>query len=138
MAASETPLQAHTIRAAAAITGRRFVAYDNQVAGTAGEKVLGVAQRNAESGDLVAVTTAGTAIVEAGDSFSRGDSLITDTQGRAIAASGALSVASGGTAVQSTAADGAILEGADLPEFVVADAMGDASGAGALVEIKLR
>jgi hypothetical protein len=138
MAALETPLQAITVIAAAAITARRFVAYDDALAGTAGEKVLGVAQTDAESGAAVAVITAGTAIVETGGAFSRGDSLITDAQGRAVAASGALGVASGATAVTSTAADGAVLEGADLPEFVIADALADSGGAGELVEIKLR
>lgn len=138
MSATETPLQAATIVAAVAIIARRFVAYDNEMAGVQGEKVLGVAQRAAETGDAVAVTTAGTAIVETGGAFSRGDSLITDTSGRAIAATGALAIASGATGVTSSAANGEILEGADLPEFVIADALSDSGGAGAFVEVKLR
>lgn len=113
MPPTEMPLQALTVVAGAAITARRFVAYDDQQAGVAGEKVMGVAQRNAEVGDAVAVTRMGTAIVETGGAFSRGDAIMTDASGRAV-------------------------EHAGDTEYFAGDALGDSGGAGEFVEIALR
>jgi len=113
MPPTEMPILALTVKAAAAITGRRFVAYDDAMAGVAGEKVMGVAQRNAEIGDAVAITRLGTAIVETGGVFNRGDAVMTDNQGRAVV--------HGGTT-----------------EYFAGDALGDSGGAGEFVEILLR
>ena len=80
----------------------------------------------------------GTTVVEAGAAIGIGDSLITDSAGRAIPVTGNLAVTAGATAVTSSAANGEILEGADLPEFVFADALESASAAGEFIEVLLR
>lgn len=104
-----------------------------------GQKVLGVSPRIVTSGGVSDVVVGGTAVIEAGGAFAAGASLIVDAQGRAIPASGKLAVDTGATAVTSTAADGdAILIGADLPEYVFADALEAATDAGEFVEVLLR
>ena len=130
-------IHAETIRAAGAILANRCVKFDGTQAAAQGEKVLGVAQHAAALNELVAVDVMGTAIIEAGAPIAKGDSLIVDAAGRAIPAS-ALAVAAGGVAVTSTAANGAILVGGDLPEFVIGDALGAAAGAGEKIEVVLR
>ena len=57
---------------------------------------------------------------------------------RAIASTGALGVAAGATAVMASAANGAVLTGADMPEYVFADALEASGAAGNLVEVLLR
>jgi hypothetical protein len=127
-----------TVRASGAVSIHRGVGYDGAQATVQGQKVIGVSRYAAADGTDFAVTTHGTAIVETGAEVAVGDSLICDDQGRAIPATGPLGVAAGATPVTSTAADGAILEGADLPEFVFADALQAAGGAGKFIEVKLR
>ena len=131
-------IQTETVLASGAITAHRAVTFAGAQATVQGEKVQGVSRTDAEDGKNVAVDTMGTTIIETGAAISNGDSLIVDAQGRAIPVTGALAVAAGGTAVTSTAANGSILTGADLPEFVFADAKASAAGAGELIKIKLR
>ncbi|HBT44311.1 MAG TPA: DUF2190 domain-containing protein [Rhodospirillaceae bacterium] len=137
MPAQKHPILTLTATASGAVAANRAVKYSDAQADTQGEKVKGVAAYAAADGQDFAVDVMGTTIIEAGDDVVVGDSLIVDAQGRAIPSTGALAVAAGATAVTSTAANGAILEGADLPEFVFADAV-QAGGLGDLIEIKLR
>ena len=127
-----------TVTADGAITNFRAVGFDGAQATVQGQKVMGVAIADAANEDDLAIVTCGTTSVEVGAIIAQGDSLIVDTSGRAIPATGALGVASGGMTVASTAANGAILEGADLPEFIFADAMEAASAVGEFIEILLR
>lgn len=131
-------LHAEPVRASGAVTARRAVTFAGAQATTQGEKVLGVSQYDAADTELVAVDTIGTTIIEAGAAIAVGDSLIVDAQGRAIPVTGNLVVAAGATAVPSSAANGEILTGGDLPEFVFADAMQAASAAGEFIEVHLR
>lgn len=131
-------LLALTLTAPSAVAAYRAVGFDGAQATIQGQKVQGVARYAAATGEAYAVDVVGTAIVEAGAAFSKGDSLIVDGQGRAIAATGALAVKAGATAVTSTAANGAVLGGADLPEYVFADALEVAAASGRLVEVLLR
>jgi len=132
------PIQTETVQASGAITAHRAITFAGAQATVQGEKVQGVSRTAAEDGKNVAIDTMGTTIIETGAAISNGDSLIVDGQGRAIPTTGNLAVGAGATAVTSTAANGSILTGADLPEFVFADAKGAAAGAGELIKIKLR
>lgn len=135
---SSAPLQTLTFIAFGAVAQGRCVGFDGAQASASGQKVAGIATTAAGNGEAYGAVTSGTAIAEAGGAIQKGDSLICDALGRAIPATGALSVAAGAVAVTSGAANGAVLAGADLPEFVFADALDDAAGAGSLVEVLLR
>ena len=127
-----------TRKAAGAIAACRLVGFDNQQASVQGQKVMGPAHTDAALNEDFTVNVSGTAVVEIGAPVSDGDPLIVDATGRAIAATGALAVAAGGVAVTSSAANGAILVGADGPEFVFADALQDGAQTGDLIEVLLR
>jgi len=128
-----------TLAAAGAVAVRRAVGFNGAQASVQGQKIMGIADYAvANVGDQLAVNAKGTVIVETGGVFAIGDSLIVDNQGRAIKTTGSLAVAAGGTAVTSTAANGAILTGGDSPEFVFADALAASTGAGQFVEVLMR
>ncbi len=117
--------------ASGAVTRRRAVKFSGAQATVQGEKVAGVAEQDAATGALVAVTAIGEMIVESGAAIAVGDDLIVDAQGRAIPSTGALAIKAGVTDVTSTAANGAgVLQGAALPEFVFARALEVAGAAG--------
>ncbi len=127
-----------TVTASGAVTEGRAVGFDGVQAGVQGQKVMGVAVTDAADGEALALVTHGTAIMESGAAVAVGDSVMVDASGRAIAVSGDLGVAAGATGVTSTAANGAILSGADLPEYALGDALQAASAAGEFIEIMLR
>ena len=127
-----------TLIASGSVVENRAVGFDGAQATTQGQKVMGSAMTVAANGETLGVITHGTAIMETGAAIAVGDSIITDVQGRAMAATGSVTVASGAVAVTSSAANGALLQGADLPEFVFADALQPASAAGEFIEVLLR
>ncbi|WP_130471743.1 DUF2190 family protein [Candidatus Magnetaquicoccus inordinatus] len=127
-----------TVIASGAVTEHRAIAFNGSQATQAGQKVMGSSVSRAATGEPLAVVTCGTAIIEAGAAITVGQSLICDSQGRAVPTTGSLTVGSGAVAVSSSAANGAILLGGDLPEFVFADALQAASAAGELIEVLLR
>lgn len=127
-----------TVKASGAIAQYRAVGFDGAQATVQGQKVQGVSRAAAADGENTTLDCAGTLLIEAGGAFNKGDSLIVDNQGRAIVVTGALTVKAGAVAVTSTAANGAILQGADLPEFVFADALEASGGAGQVVEVMRR
>ena len=127
-----------TLIASGAVVEHRAIRFDGTQASVAGQKVMGISMSRAADGEALAVVTHGTAIIETGAAITLGSSLVVDSQGRAVSTTTPLSVASGAVAVTSSAANGAILEGADLPEFVFADALQAASGAGEWIEVLLR
>lgn len=127
------------VTAAGAVAKRRAVGFNGAQATVKGQKVLGVAHTDAVSGDTLTVDVAGTAIIEAGDAITVGQSLIVDTTGRAIPVTGSLAIVAGAVAVTSAAANGATaLSGGDMPEYVFADALEAAGAAGAFIEVLLR
>lgn len=130
----------HAITYIASGTVRAFrgVGYDSAEADTQGQKVIGVSQRAAADTEASDVGVAGTTVIEAGAAIAVGDSLIVDDQGRAIPTTGALGLDAGATDVTSSGANGDILTGGDLPEFVFADALETAAAAGDFIEAKLR
>lgn len=127
-----------TVMASGAVAAHRLVGFDGGQATVQGQKVMGSTLSQASDGEAMAVVTHGSAIVETGAAVLMGASLIVDNQGRAIPTSGALSLAAGAVDVTSSAANGAILAGAELPEYLFADAMQAASGAGEFIEVLLR
>lgn len=127
-----------TLVASSTVGESRIVGFDGAQATTQGQKVMGPSMTEAASGEVMAVVTQGTAIIETGAAISVGDSLITDSVGRAIPVTGGLTVATGAVAVTSSAANGAILSGADLPEYVFADSLQSAAAAGEFIEVLLR
>lgn len=133
-----SPLQSLTFIASGAVAAFRGVGFDGAQATVQGQKVRGVSPRAVADGEAGDAIVSGTAVMEAGAAFAKGDSLIVDSSGRAIKFTGALKVATGATEVTSSAANGAILTGSDLPEYVFADAEEAASGAGVFVEVLLR
>jgi hypothetical protein len=137
MAEQSRPTLTLTLKAAGVVARHRAVTFGGAQATVAGSKVAGIAATAAADGEHFAVNVGGSVVVESGGGFSAGAGLAVDSQGRAVAAA-ALTVASGATPVTSTAANGAILTGGELPQFVFADALETASGAGELVEALLR
>ena len=127
-----------TVTADGAVSENRAVGFDGAQATTQGQKVYGASMTDAADGEGVAIITLGTAVLETGTAINTGDSLITDSQGRAMPATGNLELAAGAVAVTSSAANGALLTGADLPEFVFADALQGSTGAGEFIEVLLR
>ncbi|MEN2978143.1 DUF2190 family protein [Tistrella bauzanensis] len=83
---------------------RRACGFGGAVVTTAGAKVFGISDQTLKTGEAGTLTVAGTTVIETGGTFTAGASLVTDAQGRAVAASGPLAVAAGATAVQFTAA----------------------------------
>lgn len=131
-------LLALTVQAVGAISAHRAVGFDGAQATVQGQKIMGVSRVTDVDGAALPVDVAGSVTIESGAAISVGDSLIVDSAGRAIPVTGALGVAAGATAVTSAAANGAILTGADLPEFVLGDALEAASAAGEFIEVLLR
>lgn len=139
MSKQSIPILSLTLTAPGAVTAHRAVKFSGAQATVQGEKVAGVARfAAAAANDKITVDVKGTTIVESGAAFAVGDSLIVDAQGRAIVQTSALRVKAGAVAVTSTAANGAILEGGDGPDYVFADALEAATAAGELVEVVLR
>ncbi|OIO55492.1 MAG: hypothetical protein AUJ55_10150 [Proteobacteria bacterium CG1_02_64_396] len=124
--------------ASGAVAANRAIGFDGAQATVQGQKVQGVNRYAAADGEDGAAEASGTTVIETGGAFSVGDSLIVDSSGRAIASTGALAVAAGATAVTSSAANGAILTGGDLPEYIFADALEASGGAGEFREVFLR
>ena len=105
MSENYNPILPKTVKAAGNFTKRRFIGFDDLQITTQGNAAKGVAQQDALTNDLTPVTIIGTAIVEAGGAIAAGAYVISDNQGRAIAAN-ALAIAPGATAVTSAAANG--------------------------------
>lgn len=134
-----TPIFTDSLLAAGTVMAYRCVTHAGAQATVQGEKVYGVANANMADGKAVPVVVVGTVRIESGAAVAVGDSLICDSQGRAIPATGALQVAAGATPVTSGAANGAaVLTGANLPEYVFADARTSAAGAGTIIVAALR
>ncbi len=127
-----------TVQAATALSQYLGVDFGGNAAITQGQKILGIALYNGNIGDEVPVRASGTALVIAGAPIAVGQSLIMNALGQAIPSTGALNVKAGATAVTSTAANGAILAGGDLPEYVFADALEAATAAGQIIEVFMR
>lgn len=99
------------------------------------QKITGIARRSAVDGEGVEITCCGTAVCETGaGAILPGDRVQCDAQGRAVKATVA-GVAAGGVAVTSTAANGAILTGADLPGYSWGMALQGSAGQGNYIEV---
>lgn len=132
------PMLTLSFQALGAVAACRAIGFNGAQATVQGQKIMGVAAHAVASEEIGAADAVGTGIIECGGNIAVGDSIICDVQGRAIKATGALAIKTGAILVTSTAANGAtILQGADLPEFVFADAL-QAGGTGDKIEILFR
>ena len=80
---TEKILLAVTIAAAAALTRFRFADYSGNVA-SAGERPLGVATTDFDTGEQASVATHGEILVEAGAAIAAGAEVESDASGRAV------------------------------------------------------
>lgn len=103
---------------------------------TAGEAAIGVLQDKPESGKAGLVRVNGVSKAVAGGTITAGQLLTSDDSGRVVAADN-LAVASGATAVTSTAANGEILIGGATPQYVLGMALEAASAAGEIIAVKI-
>jgi len=139
MGKQSIPTLVLSFTASGAVSAMRAVGFSGAQATVQGQKVLGVSPRVVSSGGVSDVAVGGSTVIETGAAFAVGASLIVDSQGRAIAVTGKLAIDAGATAVTSTAANGSgVLVGADLPEYVFADALEASGGVGEFVEVLLR
>lgn len=103
-----------------------------------GQKIIGIANRAAASGESVDLICGGTACCEAGTAIAVGSLLAVDSVGRVIVATEAR-IAPGAVAVTSTAANGSgTLVGGDLPLYAFGIALEAAGGAGEFIEVLFR
>lgn len=94
---------------AGAITANRFVGYDNKPA-AASENTIGVARSDAASGDDLAITALGTAVVEAGAAVAVGDPVAADADGKAVKMDGTTYTVTVGRALEKATAAGEFIE----------------------------
>jgi hypothetical protein len=149
-----------SILAAAAIVARRFIGVDGNLCG-ANAAAWGVSELATASGEQIPVITHGIALVESGGVIVAGNLVVSDSTGRAVAATtfaaaapavdaSKLSVASGATPVTSTAANGAslitaapgflaapALTGSALPQVINGMALDAAGGAGEFIRVRV-
>lgn len=138
------------VLASGAVAEYRGVGFNGAQATVAGQKVLGIAEFGAASGQYVRVCRLGTAVAEAGAAIAVGAALAMDATGRVVTASaitaavGTLAVSVGAVAVTATAANGAgsvtgapTLSGGDPPQYIVGYALQAAVAAGDFIEIAL-
>ncbi len=131
-------LRDETFIASTVVAEFRAVGFDGAQATVQGQKVVGVAKHDAEVADAMAVGILGSVTIEAGAAIAIGDGLIVDANGRAIPTAGEITLDAGATAVTSTAANGAIMSGGEMPEYIFADALEVANAAGDFIEVLLR
>lgn len=131
-----------SILAVVNIPKHRFVGFDGNLCAANGI-ALGVSEVETESGQMCPVIVTGIALIESGGAISKGASLVSDSTGKAVAASNltvSVSVPAGSTPVTSDAAQPNLVEsisGGVLPQGVNAYAIDEASGSGEIIRIKL-
>lgn len=100
------------------VLARIFVGPDGKKCG-AGLLALGVSMTDGSNGKDGSLVAKGIVVVTAGGNLAYGDRVVSDANGKAVAAS-ALAIAAGATPVTSTAANGsAIFTGGYPPQFVI-------------------
>lgn len=133
------PILEGTLKAAAALTKRRFIDYAGNHCAL-GEAARGVSVFGVASGEYETLIEAGIAVIEAGGAVSVGGAVVADANGKAIAATAlAATVDSGVTTVTSSAANGAIITvaGSETPQIINGRALDAASADGDFIRVKL-
>lgn len=148
-----------SIAAPAALLARRFIGFDGNLC-AADAKALGVSELATATGEQCPVRISAIAVVESGGELGIGDRVVSDSIGRAVAATAVavaapvvddtkLTIDSGAVAVLSSAANGAIitaasgllaapvLSGSVLPQQINGTVLDAASGAGEFVRVLL-
>jgi hypothetical protein len=136
---AELPILSLSVTSAGAIGRGRGVTFAGAQVSAAGAKPLGIARAKANAAGFdLPLTVSGVAVCEAGGAIAQGAAVAMDAQGRVVTAS-AVAIAAGGTAMTSTAANGAgVITGGELPQYVVGDALTEATAAGQFIEVVLR
>lgn len=143
---TEQPILITSILAAAALTARKFVGFDGNHTG-ANAKALGVCNADTGSGSMAPVVASGIALIISGGIVAAGAHVVSDSSGRAVAASAAavattVTIGAGTTAVKAdaespTLTGASVVSGGYLPQAVNGYALDAASGAGEFIRIKL-
>jgi hypothetical protein len=117
----------------------RFVTPAGIYPGSVGAVVLGVLQEKIYEGSQAPIATYGIAIVEAGDAITAGQPVVTDADGKAIAATDfSATTPTGAVAVLSSGAQPEMaLAGSVLPETIIGYALDTAAEDGDLIRVKL-
>ncbi len=106
---TEKPILKETYVAASAITKRRFIQASGAQCNAIGQMAIGVSgEEDCDSSKEFAVTTIGTALVEAGEALDAGDLVTTNGLGKAVVAGKGHYV--NGAAVRSQALAGQLIE----------------------------
>jgi hypothetical protein len=118
------PLGIYSITAAAALTKNLFIGLTGDVCG-ANAKALGVCDTDTAITEQCPVVTHGIALVTSGAAFNVGDALVSNSAGKAIAATTlSATVPSTGTPVTSSSAQPAMtLAGSILPQVILGYAL---------------
>jgi hypothetical protein len=135
---TEVPGITVSIPAAADLVKNRFIGVDGNYC-AANAKALGVSQTDTKQGQQCPVVTGGVKLVESGGAVAAGEEVVSDANGKAVAATAfSVSVPAGGTAVTSDAAQPDLTEaGGVLPQALNGQALDAAAGAGELIRVKL-
>jgi hypothetical protein len=83
---TEKPIQIESYVASGTVTIRRFIKATGAQCDTKGEKAVGVARDSAIDGDMLPVTTIGTALVDAGEALALDAQVTTNALGKAVLA----------------------------------------------------
>jgi hypothetical protein len=136
---AELPTLSLSVTSAGAIGRGRGVTFAGAQVAAAGAKPLGIARaRASNAGFDLPLTVSGVAICETGGVIALGAAVAMDAQGRVVTAD-PVAIAAGATGVTSVAANGAtVIAGGELPQYVVGDALQEASAAGIFIEVVLR
>ena len=162
MSQQARPLVSLSVVSTAAIAQYRGVTYAGAQVAAANAKCIGIAERPTSTpyivGEVMSVTSKGTAIAESGGASVVGSALAFDGSGRVVQASafaiasptvavGSLVITTGAVAVTGSTASGPIsgapsvtmgaLSGGDLPQYIVGYALQAAAGTSEFIEILL-
>jgi hypothetical protein len=135
---TQIPIGTTSIEAAEAVVAKRFIGFDGYYCG-AGAKAAGASEMEAAIGEQIPVNFAGIVLVESGGTFSIADAIVSDSTGRAVAATTFSALfPSGSTPVLSDAAQPDLnLAGGVLPQAINGHAMEAATASGQYVQIML-
>lgn len=148
-----------SILAAAALVAARFIGVDGNYCG-ANAAAVGVLEVSTASGEYGNAITHGIALVESGGIIAAGNQVVSDSTGRAVAATAfaaaapvvddtKLTIDTGATGMTSSAANGAVitaasgllaapvLSGSALPQVINGLALDAASGAGEFIRVRV-
>lgn len=138
MAKLANPLGSVSVLAAVNINKHLFVGFDGSIC-AANAKAVGVSEVNTNAGEMAGIIISGVALIKTGGAVSAGAALVSDSSGRAAAATAlTFTIPSGSTNVTSSSAQPALTKaGSVLPQVINGYAMDAASGADEIIRVLL-